>query len=150
MVSSDRPVARRRLVEARGQLGGRVRRRDSALAVTGLREVLRGDGDEGAANHRVAIGLDSVENVRRRDCTSWACDVGHRAIAPVSGRSSTFMVEVRLDRAIRLNRVDGDGIGKTNAHQLAQSLARQLRIEAERHVRREGEAGLLVAKPAPI
>src|SRR6266581_9353882 len=88
-------VARHRLGESRGETSGRVLRRDTARAASCLREVIRGNRREDAADDDVAVGLDLRENLGRRQGSNDVGEVGHIEGVPVSGSSSTFCVLVR-------------------------------------------------------
>src|SRR5206468_3156622 len=58
-------VLRDRLVEACGETGRRMRRRNAPLAAPGLREIFGGERYEGAADGGVGIGFDSPQNLGR-------------------------------------------------------------------------------------
>src|ERR1051325_8556534 len=55
-----------------------------------------------------------------------------------------------VERTIHLNRIDRDRAAEPQAKQFRETLARQLRIEAERHVRRESESWLLIRQSAEL
>src|SRR6059058_5640826 len=55
-----------------------------------------------------------------------------------------------VDGAIGLNGIEEERFGDAEAEQLAQTLPRQLRIEAQREMRREGETRLLVRQPTQL
>src|ERR1051325_7364542 len=71
------PVARHGLIEAGGETGRRVLRRNAAGATSRLHEIIRGDRGEDAADDDIAVSLDLGENVGRRQRCDDVGEISH-------------------------------------------------------------------------